>query len=48
MTTHTTTLPTQCPSHSTTLAWVVIWTFGVAGLFVFGVAFEAAIHFIFG
>ena len=39
---------TQSPSHSMTLAWVVIWTFGVIGLFVFGLAFKAAIHFIFG
>jgi len=31
-----------------TLAWIVIWTFGIAGLFLFGLAFEAAIHFIFG
>ena len=43
-----TALPDQSPSHSMTLAWVVIWTFGVIGLFVFGLAFEAAIHFIFG
>jgi len=34
--------------HSMTLAWLVIWTFGIAGLFLFGLAFEAAIHFIFG
>lgn len=41
-------LPTQSPSHSMTLAWVVIWTFGLAGLFLAGLAFEAALHFIFG
>ena len=43
-----TALPTQSASHSMTLAWIVIWTFGIAGLLLFGVAFEAAIHFIFG
>lgn len=42
------TLSTQSPSHSMTLAWVVIWMFGIAGLFLFGLAFETAIHFIFG
>lgn len=44
----TDTLPAQSPGHSMTLAWVVIWTFGIAGLFLFGLALEAAIHFIFG
>ena len=48
MTTDTSTIPTQSPSHSMTLAWVVIWTFGIAGLFLFGLAFEAALYFIFG
>lgn len=48
MTTHTTTLSTQSPSHSMTQVWTVIWTFGLIGLFLFGLAFEAAIHFIFG
>jgi len=48
MTTDTSTLPTQSASHSMTLAWIVIWTFGIAGLFLFGLASEAAIHFIFG
>ena len=44
----TDTLPTQSAGHSMTIAWIVIWTFGIAGLFLFGLAFEAAIHFIFG
>lgn len=43
-----TALPLQSPSYSMTLAWAVIWTFGVVGLFVFDLAFEAAIHFFFG
>ena len=41
-------LPTQPPGHSMALAWVVIWTFGLAGLFLTGLAFEAALYFIFG
>lgn len=44
----TDTLPTQSPGHSMTLAWVVIWTFGLSGLFLLGLGFEAALHFIFG
>lgn len=46
--TESTTLPTQSASHSMKLAWVVIWTFGLAGLFLAGLAFEAALYFIFG
>lgn len=44
----TDTLPAQSANHSMTIAWIVIWTFGIAGLFLFGVALEAAINFIFG
>lgn len=46
--TESTALPTQSPGHSMTLAWVVIWTFGLAGLFLLGLIGEAAIYYLFG
>ena len=34
--------------HSYAAAWTVIWIFGLAGVFLLGLAFEAALHTIFG
>ena len=34
--------------HSYAAAWIAIWIFGLAGVFLFGLAFEAALNHFFG
>jgi hypothetical protein len=48
MTSHTATIETQADGHSFLSAWTVIWAFGLAGVFLLGLAFEAALNHFFG
>lgn len=34
--------------HSFAAGWTVLWVFGLAGVFLYGLAFEAALHHFFG
>jgi hypothetical protein len=34
--------------HSYAAAWMAIWVFGLTGVFLFGLAFEAALNHFFG